>query len=129
MGSQDSHRGAYRPATPQLLWLGASLGLVARYAPAHMAFALEARLDALGVHTEVRASDSALGRSERAGVLPWGGQLGLDLLVRLLGPAWLVVGVEGALLRPRVDLYVHGQRIGSEPPASASLLCGFRYEW
>jgi hypothetical protein len=122
-------RAAYRPDTPPMLWLGASLGLFARFAPSYTGLALEARLEAIGQHTEVWATDSASGRRERAGALRWGGQLGADVLIRLPGSLWLVVGVEGALLRPRVDFYVRGQRIGTEPLASAALLCGFRYAW
>lgn len=120
-------RGAYRPDTPHMLWAAASLGLMLRYAPSMQRVAVEGRLEAVGQRTELFGSDA--GAHERVSALRWGGQLGVDLLLRLTGSMWLLVGAEGTLLVPRLDLYDHGSYVGAESPGNLSLLLGIRKAW
>lgn len=125
LGVAVALRGAYPPDTPRVLWGGVSAGVLWRLAPPRAWLALEARLEALLQHSEVMASEGE--QHERAGALRVGGQLGLELLLRLAGTTWLFLGLEAALLRPRVALYVHGAHVATEPLASGALLLGLRY--
>jgi hypothetical protein len=89
--------------------------------------AVEGRLEAVVQHTDVRAKDGSM--SEKSGAFRFGGQLGGDLLLRVARSSWLFAGAEGNLLRPRVDIRLRGQVVGSEPLWGWTVLLGVRTQW
>jgi hypothetical protein len=119
--------GAYRPGHTRISWLGASVGALVRQRLGAAPLSLEGRVEAVGQHTLVRAEVDDT--SERAGQLRWGGRVGAELHVRLSREAGLFAGAEGSLLSPRVDVFVGGRPVGSEPALSWSALLGARKLW
>jgi hypothetical protein len=118
-------RGAMRPDDPLVTWLSASLGLGARLEPDASLVAVEAHLEAVGERWIASAEDST-GARESKGVFRFGARLGAELQIPQRTPVSGFVGVEGAFLRPKVDVAVADQTVGSEPPATWAVLLGLR---
>jgi len=127
LGLLASVRGSYRPGQPRVSWLGGTLGVLAYHELARAPLAVEGRLEAVAQHTDVRATDGS--ESEQSGAFRFGGQLGGELLLRLARSSWLFIGAEGNLLRPRVDIRLRGQVVGSEPLWGWTVLLGVRTQW
>jgi hypothetical protein len=127
LGLVVSARGSYRPGQPRVSWLGATLGAFTYRQLGHAPFAVEARLEAVGQRTDVRARDGSA--REKSNAFRIGGQLGADLLLRVGRSSWLFAGGEGNLLRPRVDIRLRGRVVGSEPLFAWTALLGLRTQW
>ena len=128
LGLSASLRGSVRPGDqPRVSWLGGTLGMLAYHQLGGAPLAVEGRLEAVVQHTDVRAKDGTM--SEKSGAFRFGGQLGGDLLLRVARSSWLFAGAEGNLLRPRVDIRLRGQVVGSEPLWGWTALLGVRTQW
>lgn len=128
LGLSTSVRASYRPGEPRLVWAAWTLGLTGRLALTR-ALATEGRLEWVGQRLHARARDPLSGEVERGARLRQGGQLGLELTLRVARHAWLFAGGELALLRPRVTLRVAGQLVGRERALEPAALLGGRYGW
>lgn len=118
-------RGAMRPDDPLVTWLSASLGIGARLEPEESLVAVEAHLEAVGERWIASAEDAS-GARESKGVYRFGARLGGELQIPQRSTVSGFVGVEGAFLRPKVDVAVADQRVGSEPSLSWAVLLGLR---
>lgn len=118
-------RGAMRPDDPLVTWLSASLGIGARLEPEASLVAVEAHLEAVGERWIASAEDST-GARESKGVYRFGARLGGELQIPQRSTVSGFVGVEGAFLRPKVDVAVADQTVGSEPSLSWAVLLGLR---
>lgn len=118
-------RGAMRPDDPLVTWLSASLGLGARLEPDESLVAVEAHLEAVGERWIASAEDST-GARESKGVFRFGARLGAELQIPQRTPVSGFVGVEGAFLRPKVDVAVADETVGSEPSMTWAVLLGLR---
>lgn len=118
-------RGAMRPDDPLVTWLSASLGLGARLEPEASLVAVEAHLEGVGERWIASAQDST-GARESKGVFRFGARVGAELQIPQRSPVSGFVGVEGAFLRPKVDVAVAEQTVGSEPSLTWAVLLGLR---
>ena len=118
-------RGAMRPDDPLVTWLSASLGLGARLEPDASLVAVEAHLEVVGERWIASAEDAS-GARESKGVYRLGGRLGGELQIPQRSAVSGFVGVEGAFLRPKVDVAVADETVGSEPALSWAVLLGLR---
>jgi hypothetical protein len=118
-------RGSMRPDDPLVTWLSASLGVGGRLEPQDSLVAVELHLEAVGERLIASAEDPS-GARESKGVYRFGGRLGGELQIPQRTPVSGFVGVEGSLLRPRVDVSVADRSVGSEPPVSWAVLLGLR---
>lgn len=118
-------RGAMRPDDPLVTWLSASLGFGARVEPDASLAAVEAHLEAVGERWIASAEDTS-GARESKGVYRFGVRLGGELQVPQRSTVSGFVGVEGAFLRPKIDVAVADETVGSEPSSSWAVLLGLR---
>jgi hypothetical protein len=126
LGLLAAVRGSARPGDdPRLWWLGASAGALAHLERERLA--LEGRLELVAQRLQAVAEDPE--RRESQSAVRFGGQLGVEGMVRLAGPVWLFAGAEASLLAPPVKLSLRGRDQGSEPLVSWGALLGFRHAW
>jgi hypothetical protein len=118
-------RGSMRPDDPLVTWLSASAGVGGRLEPKDSLVAVELHLEAVGERLIASAEDPS-GMRESKGVYRFGGRLGGELQIPQRTPVSGFVGVEGSLLRPRVDVSVANREVGSEPAVGWAVLLGLR---
>ena len=116
-----------RAGSPELAWLGTSLGFGFRVDFLRRRAALDVRGEGVLESVGIRATDGA--REAQARRTRWGPRLGLDLSGYLAGDLALVVGAEAAALGPAVVIDVAGNTVERLPPFVWGFISVLRYDF
>jgi hypothetical protein len=109
-----------------VLWVSGSAGLALLLQAPASPLAVETRLEAIAQRMHTQAQDPISGERDEGGVWRFGGQLGLELQLRLASSIFLFAGADLEMLLPAVHLAVAGRSAGVEKPFAWGGLAGLR---
>jgi hypothetical protein len=127
LGGLLSLRAARRFDTTPVLWLSGSAGLALLLQTPSSPLAVETRAELVAQRMQAEARDPGSGERDEAGVWRLGGQVGLELQLRLADGFFLFGGADLGLLLPTVHIAVAGRRAGVEQALDWGGLLGLRY--
>jgi hypothetical protein len=118
-----------RTGVPNVTWLGADLGAVARLGAADAPLAAELRVAGAAERVFISAIEPGTGRRDVAGQWRLGGRLGVEGAAFVHPPLAAVVGGELSLLRPQVQIEVANEPRGTDPALGFSAWAGLRFQF
>ncbi len=121
-----SGRYAVHPGNPSLAWWTLSAGVGARLGDRASLFDLELRGELVFERTNIAVERGAL--HDSIGQSGWGGRVGVDAVWASWRHCSLMVGVDGALVLPRIRFVVANDEPTHVPSATLSLLIGARFQ-
>jgi hypothetical protein len=113
--------------SPRVTWLVGGMGMGVRVGSTAAPLAAELRTELVGTWLEVAAEQTAPPRQESDTRLRFGPRLGLDAIWAASTELGLVMGVQGAVLRPAVTIDVGGQTVERAPAFSWGGFLGLRW--
>jgi hypothetical protein len=117
---------AAHPGNPSFSWATLSAGVGTRIFDRAAHFNLEFSGEVVFVHTNVAAVRGA--DQESAGQTGWGGRIGLCASWEMSRHVSAILGAEGSLVMPAIDVVVGGQEATHVPSATLGFLVGVRFQ-
>jgi hypothetical protein len=119
-------RYAAHPGNPSFAWWTLSAGVGARLGDRGSSFNLEFRGELVFEHTSISVERDA--KSDSAGQNGWGGRVGVDAIWASWRHCSLILGVDGTLVLPRINVVVANEDATHVPSANVGLLLGLRFQ-
>jgi hypothetical protein len=121
-----SVRYAAHPGDPSFSWASVSAGIGTRIADRAARFNVECSGEVVFERTNVAAVRGV--DQESAGQSGWGGRFGVGATWAMSPHVSAIVGAEGTLVLPAIDVVVGGQWATHVPSATLGLLVGVRFQ-
>ena len=121
-----SARYAAHPGNPSFVWWTLSAGVGTRLGDRGASFNLEFRGELVFERTSIAVERGA--ESDSAGQNGWGGRVGIDAVWASWRHCSLILGVDGTLVLPRINLVVANDDATHVPSANVDLLVGVRFQ-
>ena len=121
-----SGRYAVHSGNPSFGWWALAAGAGLRLGERDSSFNLELSGEAVFERTHIHADDGTA--SDSVGQSGWGGRVGVDAVWATWRHCSLILGVDGSVVLPRINVVVGNQAAASVPSASVGLFLGLRFQ-